>query len=142
MNKFIRNNWFKLGILILCSALLLLLFISNYSFKKDTLCAEFKEQAADRIRAWYADGDTNNLQPNEIFYSKKKNRCIAIWENIQRNPADNGYDETKVIFDPVTNEEIYSHHFYNFDDIKLNELKLETDLNSRLLFEELLKEIK
>ncbi|MFA6325342.1 MAG: hypothetical protein WCX46_03915 [Candidatus Paceibacterota bacterium] len=144
MKKFIKENWFKLGILTLCLlfGVIFLLFFSSSNLKKDALCAGFKEQATDRIRTWYADGDVNNLYPNEIFYSKKKNRCIVLWRSLERNPADNGYSDTKVIFDPITNEDIYSHTFYNFDDKKLNEGNLETDLNSKLYYEELLRNIK
>jgi len=144
MKKFIKENWFKLGILaicLVCGIIFLVLFFGS-NLKNDAFCAGFKDQATDRIRTWYADGDVNNLYPNEIFYSKKKYRCIVIWRSLERNPADNGYTDTKVIFDPVTNEEIYSHTFFNFDDNKLNERNLETDLNFKLFYEEILKDIR
>lgn len=144
MKKFIKQNWFKLGILILCLlfGVGFLISFSSSNLKKDAFCAGFKEQAADRIRTWYADPDVNSVYPNEIFYSKKKNRCIVIWESFERNPADNGYAETKVIFDPITNENIYSETFYHFDDEKSNERNLEADLKSKSYYEELLRDIK
>ena len=123
MEKFIKENWFKLGILVifLICGILFLIFFSDSNLKKDAFCAGFKEQATERIRTWYASGDTNNISPKEIFYSKKNKQCIVLWDNIERTPADNGWTITKVIFDPITNENIYSHNSFYFDDKELNE---------------------
>jgi len=90
------------------------------TLEKDSFCASFKNQATERIRSWYADENSNNTQPTEIFYSKKKGGCIALWSGISTNPANNGYTKNKAVFDPITNREIFSTTLFYFDDISLN----------------------
>lgn len=111
---------------ILSVLLVLSLAANGYFFatrdtqlKKDAFCAQYKEQAAKRVSTYYTNGDILNIYPSEIFYSKSRQACIAIWTDIETNPAGNGYSENRAIFDPITNDELYSAnlvHFYNSKD--------------------------
>lgn len=111
-----------LKILLIISLFFNLYFIySSYSLKRKEFCSKFKDQVADRIRTYYTDGDIDNIYPDEIFYSRSKSSCIALWSGHQNNPAGNGYSITNVVFDAISNENIYSDTLYYFDDGKLKE---------------------
>ncbi len=75
-------------------------------FANNERCAEFKEQAANRIRTYYTNGDVDNVYPDEIFYSQKAKSCIVLWTHSEYN--ENGRFVLKVIFDAVTNKDLYS----------------------------------
>ena len=103
-----------------------LFFSSSSSLEKNAFCAEFKEQSANRIRTYYSDGSLENIYPDEIFYSKKRKGCVAVWSGAHNNLANNGYHINKVIFDPITNEEIFSDIEFYFTDKTSNNYEANT----------------
>ena len=111
-----------LPIILIVSILLNFYFLySNSSLEKKKFCAQFKDQVADRIRTYYTNGDTENVYPAEIFYSKKIGSCVAVWEDYETNPAGNGYTIHRAIIDAITNKGIYSEDFFHFNDQDLKE---------------------
>lgn len=129
---------------VLFNFYLLLKSTDNLSFKKDAFCAEFKKQASERIRTYYANTDVVNIYPDEIFYSESKGSCVALWSNTERNPAQNGRSTTKVIFNPVTNYELFSESLVYFDDKELEKRLdlINTNTESRKRYEEMLRELR
>lgn len=97
------------------------LLYSNSKIKNNTFCSQFNEQVSKRIKTNYTNGDVKNVYPDEIFFSKKADSCIAIWQNTEVNYANNGTNTQYVIIDAITNENIFSSTTFNFNDIKYNE---------------------
>lgn len=73
-------------------------------------CAGFKNQASNRINTYYNNGDVVGKLPNEIFYSKTAESCVAIWNSFDFQPEGNA--ERKIIFDAITNIEYFSTTLY------------------------------
>lgn len=96
-------------------------FYSNSSLERKKFCTQFKDQVADRIRTYYTNGDTDNIYPAEIFYSRKIDSCVAVWEDYEINPAGNGHMVHKAIIDAITNKGIYSDDLFYFNDSVLRE---------------------
>ena len=95
-------------------------FIYTNILKSDAFCAEYKNDASNRIKTYYAPQNEENIYPKEIFWSKKKDSCVAVWENYNYLPG--GVIETKTIFNPITNEEIISLSInYNLDMSRMND---------------------
>lgn len=133
---------YNLTILIISLIVNVVFTISYFSsdLKKNAFCADYKEQASKRIETYYSDGTIDNIYPDEIFYSKKQKSCIAVWSGYQVNPAGNGYTVSKVIFDAITNKNIFSDTVFRFNDPTLNN----SDMNTRveIVFDETLEELR
>lgn len=119
----------------------LIFFGSNKKLENNAFCAQFKEQASERIRTYYTDGSIANTYPDEIFYSNSRNTCIAVWTGIQNNYDNNGNIQKKVIFDAVTNENIFSGETYRFYDEFLNKQFNDNNAEVLLRYYELLNEV-
>ncbi len=141
MNK---KLWDSLPIVLVISLSLnvFLLFFSGASLKNNAFCAEFKNQASERIRTYYTSGDIDNVYPDEIFYSKKRGSCVVLWNGYESNPAGNGYTITKVIFDAVTNESIFSETFFYFYDAEYQKEQGEQNIYKQETYNRFLGEVR
>lgn len=131
-----------LGTALLLSLLLNGYFLSKSEsvLEKNAFCAQFKEQVAKRISTYYLNKDEENIYPNEIFYSKSRKSCIALWTNIKFYSG--GYNTTEVILDPVTNEEILSLTFQHSFTTNPLPVEVEIDMDRRKLYSDLVLKLK
>lgn len=113
------KNWLNIKIVAVILALSLLanmyfILKGDSMLEKNAFCAQFKEQVAKRVSTYYTNGDVTNIYPNEIFYSKSRGSCIALWVDTETSPAGNSLITSKVILDPITNDEIFSESFLHY----------------------------
>jgi hypothetical protein len=127
-------------VLSLITNVVLLVYPFDSKLKTNSFCAGFKEQASARIRTYYSDGSLDNIYPDEIFYSKKKESCIAVWSGYQTNLASNGHTVIKVIFDAITNKDIFSDSIFQFNDLSLNNNEMNNQVRSS--FDRTLEELR
>lgn len=145
MENFLQENWSRNVILPMLIISLLgnayfLLNMRSSDLEKDAFCAQFKEQAADRIRTYYTNGDVISMYPDEIFFSKKENSCIALWSNIETN--ENGIFTLKVIFDAITNKDLFSATQYFFNEGSIGLKPDETNAFNEEQYNKMLHELR
>lgn len=133
-------------LVLICSVAVngFLVFNPGHSaFEKKVGCSKFMAQATTRIKTYYAEPDTTDTSPSEIFYSEKKSSCIATWDHLATNPALNGTHEELVVFDATTNEALYSGTVYFFNDKSDDDAQMaKNNANAHQGFNDLVKELK
>ncbi|MFZ1987780.1 MAG: hypothetical protein WAV21_01965 [Minisyncoccia bacterium] len=134
-----------LGVLLLLALVVIgfLLFGNGAdSFSRKVECSKFIGQATNRIESYYAEPNTEDTTPSEIFYSQERNSCVAVWEKLYENPANNGTHKELVIFDATTNEAIYSGTIFRFTDRPNDPDTTQSNIDVQDAFDRIVSELK
>lgn len=126
------------GIALMAGIAIGMWYSGDTKFDRQVACAEFKDSAERRIRDYYAPEEVNNHTPNEIFYSAKRDSCVALWEGSFTN--ENGIFTQKAIFDAITNEDLFSNLFWYEGRASDENKQVQAAMNTRYF--EVLREVR
>jgi hypothetical protein len=128
--SFLKNNWFKISMIIAVVILLLLVFLAIfyfYNLYKNNLDKNYYQQQTEKcaeLSSQYIKDNYNNsthnqslstFNPAQYHFNKKLNTCLVFADGIIISSDSNNFSESSLIVDLLTNKNLIRSFYLKYN---------------------------